>query len=86
VLAGVPRDVGAREEDRDVVLGAREDDREDEVLWVPVVFEVPERMSGGRSRIDGGDIDLLPLPYRNGDGRRLWLGAGRDKVLGFARG
>jgi hypothetical protein len=65
----LPREAGARDDDRDDMLGATEDDREDVVRWVLVVPAVPERTKGGRSRIDGGDIDLPVCRY--GDGRRL---------------
>lgn len=53
---GVPRDVGASEEDLDLNEGAMDEDRELEWLCI-----VPGRLdtSGGRSRREGGDIDRL---------------------------
>lgn len=84
LLRGVPAvlTLGARDEDRDELLGAREDERDEEVLW-PNVLAAPERESGGRSRSDGGELDRL-VPVRKGDGRRLWLGAGNERVLALA--
>jgi hypothetical protein len=84
LLTGVPAVLilGATEEERDELLGAREDEREDEFLW-PNVLAVPERDSGGRSRSDGGEVERL-LTVLNGDGRRLWLGAGNERVLALA--
>lgn len=76
--------VGARDDDLDRDDGANDDDRELE--WLCRVFEVPDLISGGRSRIDGGEIDLLWLLCLYGDGLRLWLGAGRDSVLWLTSG
>jgi len=53
----VLRVVGASDEDLDRHDGARDDDRELE--WLCIVPEFPERISGGRSRMEGGEIDLL---------------------------
>jgi hypothetical protein len=81
LLTGVPAVLilGANDEDRDELLGAREDEREEEVLC-PNVLAVPERDNGGRSRSDGGEFEREGA-VRNGDGRRLWLGAGNERVL-----
>ena len=56
---GVPREVGAMEDDLDRIDGATEDDRELE--WLCIVPGLLEETRGGRSRIDGGDTDR-PLP------------------------
>jgi hypothetical protein len=74
--------LGASDEDRDELLGARDDERDEELLWQEVLA-VPERANGGRSRSDGGELERLAT-VRNGDGRRLWLGAGKDRVLALA--
>jgi len=56
---GVPRDVGASDEDRDRNDGAIEEDRELE--WLCIVPGRLDETRGGRSRIDGGDTErLLP--------------------------
>jgi hypothetical protein len=60
LLWGVPRDVGASDEDR--VLGARDEERDEEGQCELMVLEVPVRIRGGRSRADGGDIDRLLFP------------------------
>lgn len=81
-LPGVPiatLEVGAIEDDLDDMLGASDDDREDVARCVLVVPAVPERIKGGRSRMEGGEIDLPVVRY--GDGRRLWQEAGKDRVL-----
>ena len=54
---GVPRDVGARDEDRDRSDGAIDDDRELE--WLCIAPGRLEDTRGGRSRIEGGDTDRL---------------------------
>jgi hypothetical protein len=54
----VPLETGARDDDRDDVLGASDEDREEVVRCVLIVPSVPEWIKGGRSRIDGGEIDL----------------------------
>jgi hypothetical protein len=79
---GVPRDVGASEEDRDLNDGAIDDDRELE--WLCIVPGLLETR-GGRSRSEGGDIDRLLMWWRKGDGNRLWLGAGSERELLLAR-
>ena len=86
LLAGVPAVLilGASDDDRDELLGARDDDRDEEFLW-PKLLAVPERDKGGRSRIDGGELERLVI-IRKGDGRRLWLGAGNERVLELAWG
>jgi hypothetical protein len=86
LLMGVPAVLmlGASDEDRDELLGAREDERDEEFLW-PNVLAVPDRDSGGRSRSDGGELERF-VTVRKGDGRRLWLGAGNDSVLALAWG
>ena len=86
LLTGVPAVLilGASDEDRDELLGARDDERDEEVLW-PKVLAAPERDNGGRSRIDGGELERLVI-VRKGDGRRLWLGAGSERVLALACG
>lgn len=58
-MSGVPRVVGATDEDLDREDGASDEDRELE--WLCMVVEVPDLISGGRSLIDGGEIDLLWL-------------------------
>jgi len=70
---------GASEDDRDDMLGASEDDREDVVRCEYMVPAVPERIRGGKSRIEGGEMDLSACRY--GDGRRFWIAAGKDRVL-----
>lgn len=56
---GVPRDVGARDEDRERNEGAIDEDRELE--WLCIVPGPLEGTRGGRSLMDGGDTDrLLP--------------------------
>lgn len=56
---GVPREIGATDEDRERSEGAIEDDRELE--WLCMVPGRLEETKGGRSRTDGGDTDrLLP--------------------------
>ena len=86
LLTGVPAVLilGASDEDRDELLGARDDDRDEEFLW-PKGLVVPERDNGGRSRIDGGELERVVI-IRKGDGRRLWLGAGKERVLVLACG
>ena len=65
------RSDGAKDEDRDELLGASDEEREEDVLWKMREFAVPERDSGGRSLIDGGDIEPLLGAERYGDGPRL---------------
>ena len=65
------RSDGAKEEERDELLGASDDERDDDVLWEMKVFAVPERDNGGRSLIDGGEIEPLLSAERYGDGLRL---------------
>ncbi len=59
-LPGVPAllVVGAKEDEREELLGAREEER-DEELFAPSMFDVPDRDSGGSSRIEGGEIERL---------------------------
>ena len=87
VLVLVHRETGARDDDRDDVLGAREDERDDEVLAVPNVLVRLLEDRGGRSRIEGGEMERLP-PWRNGegDGRRFCPVVGRERVLALVRG
>jgi hypothetical protein len=84
LVTGVPAVLilGASDEDRDELLGAREDERDEELLW-PNVFAAPERDNGGRSRSEGGEWERLVVD-RKGEGRRLWLGAGNERVLALA--
>lgn len=49
--------VGANEEDLDLDDGAREDDLELE--WLCMVPAVPDRIKGGKSRIEGGEMERL---------------------------
>jgi hypothetical protein len=67
-VKGVPREVGASDEDLDRSDGAIDDDRELE--WLCIVPGLSDETKGGRSRSEGGDTDLL-LPCRNGDGHLL---------------
>ena len=80
----LPLEFGASDDDRDDMLGASEDDRDDVVRCVLVVPAVPERIKGGRSRIEGGEIDLPVCRY--GDGRRLWQEAGKERLLALLLG
>lgn len=54
---GVPRLVGASDEDRDLNEGAMEEDLELE--WLCIVPGRLDDTSGGRSRTEGGDMDSL---------------------------
>lgn len=54
----MPLETGARDDERDDMLGASDDDLEELVRCVLMVPSVPERIKGGRSRRDGGEIDL----------------------------
>jgi len=56
---GVPREVGASDDDRDLRDGAIDEDRELE--WLCIVPGLLDGTRGGRSRMDGGDTDR-PLP------------------------
>jgi len=56
MLTGVPvfLKLGAREDDREEELGAEDEERDEEpLLWL--VPAVPERVKGGRSRMEGGE-------------------------------
>lgn len=51
--------VGATEDDLDREEGASDEERELE--WLCMAVELPDRINGGRSLTEGGEIDLLWL-------------------------